>query len=78
MTRQDRNSLAGFLATILTIAVTIGGIVWALSAQNQKLEAGCKDIEAVKLKVERHDRSITTIETKLDYIIKGVDELKKK
>lgn len=74
---SHKEKAINLVAVVITIIFTLAGVVWAISAQNQKLESGCKEIETIKVKVDAHDKSITTIETKLDYITKGIDEIKK-
>ena len=65
------------IAAIAGVILTIASMVWALATQNQKLEVNCTEVKMVKEKVDIHDKTITQIETKLDYISKGVDEIRK-
>ena len=71
------------LLTLLALAgILIGwGITWA--NQNAKIVANSTSIEALTGQVENvasqataSDKAIVRMETKIEYIIKGVDEIK--
>jgi peptidoglycan hydrolase CwlO-like protein len=71
------------LLTILALAgMLIGwGVTWA--NQNAKIVANSTSIEALSGQVEtvasqatESDKAIVRMETKIEYIIKGVDEIK--
>ena len=71
------------MLTLLAIAaILIGwGITWA--NQNAKIVANSTSIEALTGQVEtvasqatESDKAIVRMETKIEYIIKGVDEIK--
>ena len=76
----------GIWKTILTFfgtaALMVGwGITWA--NQNAKISANRSDIDAMKREVcsvsdqaSDSEKAIVRMETKIEYIIKGVDEIK--
>lgn len=71
------------ITAVVTIVITLASLVWALATQNSKLEINCKEIIEIKTAngeqektINSHARQITSIETKLDYITKGIDEIK--
>jgi uncharacterized membrane protein len=73
---QRRIDIAKTIITFAGIAITLIGVAIAFGAQNQKLEGTVAEQAKMKERVDAHDISITRLETKVDYIIKGVDEIK--
>ena len=74
---NDSEKPVRFLVTVIGLFITIGGLIWAISAQNQKLEATYVETQFAKVKSDINEKKIMVIETKLDYITKGIDDIKR-
>jgi len=78
--------LAGKWRMILTglgvAAVLVGwGMTWAnqnarITANRLEIDALSKQVETVSSQATEADKAIVRMETKIEYIIKGIDEIK--
>ena len=76
MTKQQGDNTIKTVSVILSMVLAAGGVLFAIGAQNQKIETmGCEQT-VLRGVVADHEKSITTLETKMDYIVKGVDEIR--
>ncbi len=69
--------------TCLGIAVILvgWGVAWAnqnakIYANKARIEALCKQVETVSGQASESEKAIVRMETKIEYIIKGIDEIK--
>jgi hypothetical protein len=76
MTQQQKKIGITTLCAVAGLIITLASVLLAVGAQNQKLEQVTAKQEAMDITVKTHDRSITTLETKVDYIVKTLDEIK--
>ncbi len=69
------------IGSIIMVILAIASIVWATSGrearQDEKIENACTVSKEASDKASVNERKIGVIETKLEYIIKGIDEIKK-
>ena len=79
--KQENGWKAGIALVSVLIAIVSGAIV--IGGQNQKLEQTCQEQKEIKEKadvlagkVAKHDTDIVKIQTDLQYIRSGVDEIK--
>ena len=85
------NRFPWYQTIALFVAVAVALVGWGMSYGSLKRETTlmCKEIRVNKAytdqhfslkraKLEDHDTRITTMEVKVDYIVEGIDELKRR
>jgi hypothetical protein len=76
------NRLKLMLTGLGIAAVLVGwGVSWAgqsarISANKLKIESLARQVETVSSQATEADKAIVRMETKIEYIIKGIDEIK--
>ena len=79
MTILQQEKLSNTIKTITTlfaVIITILTIVWAVSAQNTKFDAGFQKIETIDRVVQKHDIEIAILKNDIAYIRETVTEIK--
>lgn len=62
------------LLAVAGIAITIGGVVWALGKQSADLATVRKEQNTLRPMVALHDKKIAVIETDIKYIRQSVED----
>lgn len=77
-----KNGSTRLIISIIGIALALGGILWAMAIQSGQLDGAIEDIveqesnhEKVIVRIDTVEKAIIKIETKMDYIQKGQDDL---
>ncbi len=69
--------LNGTLTLVIGIVgtlIVIGGIVYAMGEQGNKLETAVKTQDKIHTKVEKHETDIAVLKTNINHIKEGVDK----
>lgn len=80
MSERSKGNLTA-MATLITLALTIGGLIWAASTRNSDLEhltTAMRDHEERLRKVEGDSEKIARIEEKLDALKATVQRIDRK
>ena len=63
---------------IVGLAITTGGIIWAMGGQNQKLETVSTEQSLLRVKAEKHDTDISGMQTDIQWIRGGIERIEEK
>lgn len=76
MTKQNAENTIRVAGVIVCMILGVGGVLLAVGAQNQKLNAAVDRQKALEITVGTHERSIATLEANIQYLVKSMDEVK--
>jgi hypothetical protein len=62
------------IATLVTLVIIVGGVIWNASSQNSKIEQNAKEIQDLKVQVA----NTVKLSAGIEYLITSVNDLKKK
>ena len=66
------------VSMIVLTVLALAGLVWGAATSYHKLDTACTEQEKIRTKVELHEKSITTLEAKLELMHDDIKEINAK